>query len=410
VLAIKPHVVTIAVAGLVALSLSAAGQSLQAPPPGDELDVTSYEVVYRLPGMDKVEVRTGLPFVAAGGAELHLDLYLPAARPAGVKVPVVVFVNGVGLPALKDWTIYRSWGRLVAAAGMAAVTFEARRPTVDADIAALFAALGEKGASWSVDPDRVAMWSCSGNVPAALRYAMGTAPGVRALVAYYGASVVDRIRADLPVLLVRAGRDNAELLDGEALLAGGAIGANAPWTVLDVPAMPHAFDALVDDAASRDIVRQTVEFLAFHLHPQPAAAAVSPGRQALTHVFASEIEQALPFFTRLLEEHPEDRGLLVRVAGYELAGRPADAARHFERAIALGETSPTVLYNTACAWAKAGEPERALDALDRAIAGGFADRTTLAGDEDLVSLRSLPRFAAILDRLGASRPTPAPGR
>ena len=226
--AFKPHVAILVVAGLVALSLSAAGQSLQAPPPGDELDVTSYEVVYRLPGMDKVEVRAGLPFVAAGGAELHLDLYLPAARLAGVKVPVVVFVNGVGLPALKDWTIYRSWGRLVAAAGMAAVTFEARRPTVDADIAALFAALGEKAASWGVDPDRVAMWSCSGNVPAALRYAMGTAPGVRALVAYYGASVVDRIRADLPVLLVRAGRDAAELLDGEALLAGGAIGATAP--------------------------------------------------------------------------------------------------------------------------------------------------------------------------------------
>jgi acetyl esterase/lipase len=398
----------VAVPTLVALALPGAAGRLQAPPPADELDVTTYEVVYRVPDMDKVEVRSGLHYTASGGTELHLDLYLPAARPAQARLPVVVFVNGVGLPALKDWTIYRSWGRLIAASGMAAVTFESRRPTVDADVRALFAALGERAGEWGVDSGRMALWSCSGNVPVALAYAMGEAPGVRALVTYYGGGEVDRIRTELPVMLVRSGRDDADLNEQQARLVTKAVAANAPWTVINAPAMPHAFDALVDDAASRAIVRQTVEFLAFHLTPQPAAAPVSRGRQALTHVFAAELDQALPFFTELLDKRPEDRALLLRVASYELARRPADAASHFERAIALGETRPTVLYNAACAWAKAGEPERALDALERAIAGGFVDRVQIAGDSDLASLRALPRFTAILGRLPSPSPTPRP--
>src|SRR5262249_2291274 len=54
----------------------------------DSLDVTTYGVVYTVPGMDRVRVKKD---VAAG--DLHFDLYLPTG---GGKPPLVVFANGVG--------------------------------------------------------------------------------------------------------------------------------------------------------------------------------------------------------------------------------------------------------------------------------------------------------------------------
>jgi hypothetical protein len=37
--------------------------------------------------------------------------------------------------------------------------------------------------------------------------------------------------------------------------------------------------------------------------------------------------------------------------------------------------------------------------LERAVAAGFNDRRLLASDENLASLRSLPRFQALVERL-----------
>ncbi len=74
-------------------------------------------VVLRLAGMDDVEVRKNVAY----DGERKLDFYRP--RGAGV-VPVVIFLNGAGRPDLKDWGQYTSWPRLVAARGMAAISYE----------------------------------------------------------------------------------------------------------------------------------------------------------------------------------------------------------------------------------------------------------------------------------------------
>ena len=62
---------------------------------------------------------------------------------------------------------------------------------------------------------------------------------------------------------------------------------------------------------------------------------------------------------------------------------------------------PVYWYNLACVRARAGGRGQALDALERAVAAGFADRAHIAADEDLASLRDEPRFKALV---GASRP------
>ncbi|HEX2060555.1 MAG TPA: hypothetical protein VHK90_07430, partial [Thermoanaerobaculia bacterium] len=75
-------------------------------------------VVLQVPGMDNVDVRKNIRY----DGELTFDLYRPPNSSAAL--PVVVFINGVGRPDLKEWGQYTSWPRLVAARGIAAVTHQ----------------------------------------------------------------------------------------------------------------------------------------------------------------------------------------------------------------------------------------------------------------------------------------------
>jgi adenylate cyclase len=47
----------------------------------------------------------------------------------------------------------------------------------------------------------------------------------------------------------------------------------------------------------------------------------------------------------------------------------------------------------------AGDPEKSLDLLERAVENGWGDRAWLETDSDLESLRDNDRFKAILDRV-----------
>lgn len=58
-------------------------------------------------------------------------------------------------------------------------------------------------------------------------------------------------------------------------------------------------------------------------------------------------------------------------------------------------------YNLACAEARLGFSELALDALEKSVQLGFKDRTLLVTDDDLTSLRQLPRFQAVVRSLPA---------
>jgi adenylate cyclase len=72
------------------------------------------------------------------------------------------------------------------------------------------------------------------------------------------------------------------------------------------------------------------------------------------------------------------------------------------QAMTLAPNDPLVLYNAACNWALLGESEHALDGLDRAIEAGVAVGDWIKHDPDFASLRSHPRFQAIVRRIEPS--------
>jgi len=76
-----------------------------------------------------------------------------------------------------------------------------------------------------------------------------------------------------------------------------------------------------------------------------------------------------------------------------------DAVKSLERAIEIGSGAPVDFYNLACAYALSGAPDKALDNVERAIAAGFKRRAQYETDPDLASLRSLPRFQALMQPL-----------
>jgi thioredoxin-like negative regulator of GroEL len=83
-----------------------------------------------------------------------------------------------------------------------------------------------------------------------------------------------------------------------------------------------------------------------------------------------------------------------------LLGAREEGLRLAERALAIDPDEPAVLYNLACVYALAGEPERALDCLEEVVGKDFGLKDWIVHDHDLASLRGTPRFEAVLARLG----------
>lgn len=83
-------------------------------------------------------------------------------------------------------------------------------------------------------------------------------------------------------------------------------------------------------------------------------------------------------------------------------------AERFAAAALVGEllhsvvtgTRAQVAFDTACAWARAGEPARGLDWVERAIDDGFHAPGLLDGEPDLAAARTLPGWADVRRRLG----------
>lgn len=260
------------------------------PLPTDTPEPTSKPFVNALalglPGMDQVQVHN-VQYSSFNDKPLLMDLYYPIDGGSESAYPVVVFVSGFRTSAsdFRNYSGFQSWGRLVAADGMVGVTYDTERPE---DLGALFAYLKENAEDLEIDPERFGLWSCSSSVPTALWYAMQEdEKDVKFLVSYYGVmlapdnyqrelhntqcrswgcygdelSDVERIRTDLPLFIVRAGRDNSDLNDIIDHFMELVSGTDVQATYIDHENGQHLFDTGMKDERSIEIIELTLEFM-----------------------------------------------------------------------------------------------------------------------------------------------------
>jgi serine/threonine protein kinase/Flp pilus assembly protein TadD len=113
-------------------------------------------------------------------------------------------------------------------------------------------------------------------------------------------------------------------------------------------------------------------------------------------------QAALRRVQRHVELHPDDvRAICFGAQSFCELGERDRSVEWTERALALEPEDSSVLYNVACSYALLTESELAISFLERAVQHGYNHKEWIENDSDLASLRTLPRFQALLERLSA---------
>ena len=265
--------------------------------------ISQKRAVYRIAGMERALVRKDVVYRTTDAGPLTLDLYSPADVSEGACLPAVILAagyNDVGYEKMlgcrfKEMAMTVSWAQLIAASGMIAIAYTNREPAADLD--ALLEHVRQHAGALGIDESRLGVWACSGNVPVALSVLLRrstTTPGLKGpglglrcgallygfMLDFDGATgvaeaaqtfrfsnpsagrTVDDLPTDLSLLIVRAGQDQfPHLNDSIDRFVAKALALNRPFTMVSHATGTHSFDLLQDSDASREIIRQVLDFL-----------------------------------------------------------------------------------------------------------------------------------------------------
>ena len=274
-------------------------------------DPRQQATVYRLPNMDQVTVQKDITFKTVGDLQLKLDVYYPAEMKKDERLPVVVFIDGVGnradRPRFKDWGQYRDWGKLVAASGLAAINYDSRGEEAVADASSLLEYVRANAAKLNINEDRILIWACSANGRAGIKIAMEDRPYIRAAVFYYAVSETPPLLRDLPLFIARAGLDSSSLNQGLDNFAQTAVAQGLPVSFVNYPEGRHAFDLVDNTDESREIIKHTLDFIKFQLtqnNASRASRAPSPAR-FIALINSIGWAKALDIYERTKRDEPQ---------------------------------------------------------------------------------------------------------
>jgi acetyl esterase/lipase len=264
-------------------------------------EIVMMPVVYTVPGMDKVSAKTNIKYTNVADPNLLMDVYTPPNLTKTDKLPAVIFVHGGAGSEFtaKDWGIYTSWGRLIAASGLAAVTFTHRltpqkRSIADsgADLQAGIDHVRRNADSLNIDKDRLCLAAFSAGGALLAPAIRDKPPYIRCLVNFYAFMdvqqagnlfVPNETKEDLrkfspivyldqdaekipPIFIGRAGRDQVATIDDSIdRFVKEALAKNVSITVANHPTGVHGFDNQDNDDRSKEIIRMAIEFLKIHL-------------------------------------------------------------------------------------------------------------------------------------------------
>lgn len=268
----------------------------------DAEENTETSVVYEVPGMENVIIKRDIKYLSDQGTSLTVDMYYPPGFKFESHLPAVLVIFGYSNDAakklvgvrLKDWSWYRSWGKLIAASGMTALIYETDSP--EKDLNTLLQFLQDRADEFHIDKNRMGIYSCSANVPTALVNCMDvTKKYFRCAAFYYGFLLMTdqknireieslsekmgfsapklnaelKLRDDLPLLIVRAGLDNVPYLNSTIdHFISKAVNQNLKINFINYSEGQHGFDAYDDNDLSREILKKTIDFWKFYLFEQ----------------------------------------------------------------------------------------------------------------------------------------------
>jgi non-specific serine/threonine protein kinase len=112
---------------------------------------------------------------------------------------------------------------------------------------------------------------------------------------------------------------------------------------------------------------------------------------------AATERRALQLIEKHIDSHPDDPRALYLGAG--ILARLGEHARSYDwarRALAIDPEETSILYNVACVYALLGRSEDALSCLGKVMVHGTFYKNWAAKDSDLDSVRSDPRFQALI--------------
>lgn len=263
-------------------------------------DLLKKTIVYTVPGMEKITIHKNIIYKKVEGKQLKMDIYMPPpVKNKTQRYPVVVFVHGgpvmAGMTPPKEWGVFTSYGRLVAASGLVGVTFNHRYYGMDkknvinsiADVKDVINLITMKGSTYHINSDQICLWAFSGagsHLSIPLKEKM---TNVRCLVSYYAimnlkyflskdyqVKLADILEDYTPVnylknkkdpfpsvLIANAGKDAPAIKKGIQEFVNESFKVNILIDFLNHPDGFHGFDVLNDDDRSKDILKRTIQFI-----------------------------------------------------------------------------------------------------------------------------------------------------
>jgi transcriptional regulator GlxA family with amidase domain len=211
-------------------------------------------------------------------------------------------------------------------------------------------------------------------------------------------SAFDRLRTAAPKATVVEGK---RFIDNGAVITSAGVSAGIDGAL-------HTVARLL----GRRVADNTARYMEYHWTPEAYLAAAYPylnpslddhGRelqQATVYEEAKDWTAAEKTYRALAEKYPRDGFGLYGLSGVLQAKGEWDAAiQAGEGAARFESVRADALFNVACAYARKGNNDEALQSLGLAAAAGFKKKWRLEGEPDLAILRGDPRYAELVKKL-----------
>jgi len=266
----------------------------------DDVFSAKKRLVYHVPDMENVIKHEGIVYYSKEGVSLKFDLYKPPNIEKDKKLPLVILMNGYPDDTIKNWFgvtlkdlgILISWAELIASSGMIAVKYESQKSPNETDT--LIKYLTKKADTYSIDLNRIAIFGCSANTLIELSLMQNSSYHFKCAIFYYGILLtpdqkffnsidsaakelgfywtnlraVKKFPQEVPFLIVKAGKDARVIKETTDYFVSEITKSDIQFTFINYPDGQHDFDVLDDTPTSRDIIKQTISFLKFHLMNQ----------------------------------------------------------------------------------------------------------------------------------------------